>query len=139
MLRPRKPARGPGKLRLPLRGILLGSLVLLSLASSLWTLRRALGADRAPDLMNGARMLRSLAPNTCAHGACHCDSCGSSHLCSVASLEQCMVCQAPRAGSACCDSLCSSVLIAVRISACMVLSNSVPLLLGTCCQHVRHL
>ena len=70
MLRPRKPARGPGKLRLPLRGILLGSLVLLSLASSLWTLRRALGADRAPDLMNGARMLRSLAPNTCAQGPC---------------------------------------------------------------------
>ena len=70
MLRPRKPARGLGKLRLPLRGILLGSLVLLSIASSLWTLRRALGADRAPDLMNGAQMLRSLAPNTCACGAC---------------------------------------------------------------------
>ena len=97
MLRQRKLARGPGKLRLPLRGILLGSLVLLSLASSLWTLRRVLGADRAPDLMNGARMLRSLAPNTCAHRACRCAA-GAALTCAQRpELINLCVCQAPRA------------------------------------------
>ena len=84
MLRTRKLARGPGKLRLSLRGILLGALVLLSLASSLWTLRRALGADRAPELVNGARALRSLTPNTCAHRACRRGSCDSVNQCSAA-------------------------------------------------------
>ena len=77
MLRQRKPTRGPGKLRLSPRGILLGALVLLSLGSSLWTLRRALGVDRGPELMNGARALRSLAPNTCAHRAGRWHSCDS--------------------------------------------------------------